>query len=97
MPRRLVAIALAAAAAAAPALAQSPLAPAPGGVSCGDFTRMDAAGRIEALSAIEPLGGEINNQDADAAQQWSNEVYKACGDDPARALADAAASALGAD
>ena len=87
--------ALALASLAAPAVAQSALTPPGGGVSCGDFAKMDAAGRIEALSAIEPLGGEINDQDADAAQQWSDQVYAACGDDPARALDDAASAALG--
>jgi hypothetical protein len=82
---------------AAPAAAQSALAPPGDGTSCGDFARMDAAGRIAALSAIEPLGGELNDQDADAAQQWSDEVFAACGDDPERPLADAASAALGGD
>jgi hypothetical protein len=85
---------------AGPAAAQTPapaLAPPPGGVSCGDFAKMDAAGRIEALGAIEPLGGEINSQDADAAQQWSDEVFQACGADAARPLSDAATAALGGD
>jgi hypothetical protein len=98
MPRILAALAFAAL--AGPAAAQAPaptLAPPPGGVSCGDFARMDAAGRIEALAAIQPLGGEINSQDADAAQQWSDEVFRACGDDAARPLSEAASTALGAD
>jgi hypothetical protein len=89
--------ALALASLAEPAAAQSALAPPGGGVSCGEFAKMDAAGRLEALSAIEPLGGEVNDQDADAAQQWSDQVFAACGDDPERALDDAASAALGGD
>jgi hypothetical protein len=82
---------------AGPVAAQSALAPPGGGVTCGDFAKMDAAGRVEALSAIEPLGGELNDQDAEAAQQWSDEVFSACGDEPERPLADAASAALGGD
>jgi hypothetical protein len=66
-------------------------------VSCGDFAKMDADARLAALSAIEPLGGELNGQDVDAARQWSDEVFAACGDDADRPLADAANAALGGD
>ena len=84
-------------AAALPALAQVAIAPPPGGPSCGEFTRMDAGTRLQALASIEPLGGEINGQDADAAQQWSDQVFSACASTPDRSLAQAAAQALGAN
>ncbi|MFO1143663.1 MAG: hypothetical protein U1E59_15020 [Amaricoccus sp.] len=82
-------------AAAMPALAQIAIAPPPGGPSCAEFTRMDAGTRLQALASIEPLGGEINSQDPDAAQQWSDQVYSACVETPDRSLAQAAAQALG--
>ncbi|MFO1208605.1 MAG: hypothetical protein U1E40_05195 [Amaricoccus sp.] len=77
------------------ALAQVAIAPPPGGPSCDEFTRMDAGTRLQALASIEPLGGEINGQDADAAQQWSDQVFSACVSNPDRSVAQAAAEALG--
>ena len=76
------------------ALAQVAIAPPPGGPSCDEFTRMDAGTRLQALASIEPLGGEINGQDADAAQQWSDQVFSACVSNPDRSVAQAAADRL---
>ena len=47
------------------------------------------------LSTIQPLGDEIDPNDAGAAQQWAAEVTRACGDHADRPLGDAAREALG--
>ena len=58
---------------------------------------MDSAWQLAALSAIEPLGGEIDAQDVDAAEQWARAVGEACADAPDKLLAQAAREALGGD
>jgi hypothetical protein len=94
-----VLLALVVAAPAVPALAQSVLEPSPlpGAPTCGGFTALDPAGRLEMLTTIQPLGDEIHAEDAGAARQWSDEVAAACAGQPDRPLADAATEALGAD
>ena len=94
-----VLLALALAATAAPARAQSVLEPSPlpGAPTCGGFMALDSAGRLEMLTTIQPLGDEIDAEDANAARQWSGEVAAACAGQPDRPLADAATEALGAD
>jgi hypothetical protein len=90
--RRLV-LALALIAAGAPAPAQSPdavLNPD----TCGAYTAMDTAGRIQVLTTIEPFGDDIDAEDQDAARQWADEVAAACANHPDRLLTDAAAAAM---
>lgn len=89
-------IALALALAAAPALAQSP-AEELNPDTCGAFLPLDTAGRVAMLTAIQPLGDEINAADQGAARQWTEQVAAACHGHPDRPLSEAAASALGAD
>ena len=76
---------------------QNELAPDPGmdAPTCGHFQTLDFPGQIGLLSAIQPLGDEIDPSDADAARQWATEVAQACGDHADRPLADAAREALG--
>ncbi len=58
---------------------------------------MDGPGRLAVLATIQPLGDEIDAEDQDQADQWSNAVARACEADPGAALPDAAATALGGD
>jgi hypothetical protein len=76
---------------------QGELAPDPGmdAPTCGRFETLDSAGQIGMLTAIQPLGDEIDPSDADAARQWAAEVSRACGGRADRPLADAAREALG--
>lgn len=87
--------------AAPAAFAQTPLgndlAPDPGMDTplCGAFDALDVDGQIRMLTAIQPLGDEIEAGDHDAARQWAAEVATACGGKADRPLADAAREALG--
>ena len=76
---------------------QDELAPDPGmdAPRCGQFVTLDSLAQIQMLSTIQPLGDEIDPNDASAARQWAAEVTRACGDDRDRPLADAAREALG--
>ncbi len=78
-------------------LLQGDLAPEPGmdAPECGQFVDADSLQQIQMLSAIQPLGDEIDPNDTAMAQQWAGEVTKACGSDRNRPLADAARAALG--
>ena len=89
-------LALALLLAAAPALAQTP-AEVLDPDTCGGFTPLDTAARVQMLTTIQPLGDEIDAADRDAARQWADAVAAACAGRPDRPLADAAASALGGD
>jgi hypothetical protein len=83
---------------AAPALPQNVIGENPvleGGVDCGAFVRMDSVARMSALSAIEPLGGELPGADPTIAAQWAADVATACEGDPERPLDAAARQALG--
>jgi hypothetical protein len=73
------------------------LAPAPGmgAPKCGEFVTLDSLEQVRMLSTIQPLGDEIDPNDADASRQWAAEVTAACGDHPDRPLAEAAREALG--
>ena len=86
-------------AAAAPTMAQSALSPdpPPGAKTCAEFMGMNSTARLEALTAIQPLGDDLQGADPVIAAQWSGEVASACARDPNLPLADAAAQALGAD
>ncbi len=97
--RRAVLAGAVAAGIAGSAVAQDAPAPEPQGgpVTCGEFASMDSVGQLAALSAIEPLGGEIDAQDVDAAEQWAKSVGAACADDTGKPLAEAAREALGGD
>jgi hypothetical protein len=90
-------LALALVALAAPALAQVSPDPLPGATTCGAFTAMDSAARLQALTATQPLGDDLGGADPALAGQWADEVAAACAGHPERPLADAAAQALGAD
>ena len=76
---------------------QKELAPDPGmdAPTCGSFGALDSLGQIQMLTTIQPLGDEIDPNDAGAARQWAAEVAQACGGDRDRPLADAAREALG--
>lgn len=76
---------------------QDELAPDPGmdAPKCGQFVTLDSLAQIQMLSAIQPLGDEIDPNDAAAAEQWAAEVTRACGNHGDRPLADAARQALG--
>ena len=79
-------------------LAEETAAPPAGGpVTCGEFQGMDSSGQLAALSAIEPLGGEIDAQDIGASQDWAKAVGNACEGAPEKALEDAAQEALTAE
>ena len=65
------------------------------GETCGEFVGMDPAARLEALAAIELLGGELADADPALVRQWAHEVAAACAGHPDRPLSDAAARALG--
>jgi hypothetical protein len=84
---------------AAPAVAQSVLSPdpMPGATTCAEFTAMSSAARLQSLTAIQPLGDDIEGADPAMAGQWSDEVAAACARDPELPLADAADQALGGD
>ncbi len=83
---------------AAPGLAFGQDAEPTGGpATCGQFLTMDLAARIGALTAIEPLGDEIDPGDEAASKQWAEQVANACAGSPDRQLSDAAAQALGGD
>lgn len=77
------------------ALAQE--APAGGPVTCGAFVTMDSTEQLAVLSAIEPLGGEIDAEDVAASQDWARDVTEACAGKPDRTVEDAARAALGGD
>ena len=81
---------------AAPALADDPASLA-AGPTCEAFLAMDGPARLAVLATIQPLGDEIDAEDQDQADQWSNAVARACEADPGAALPDAAAVALGGD
>ncbi len=66
-----------------------------GGPTCGAFVAQDSVGQAAMLSTIQPLGDEIDPNDADATRSWAKGVADACGDDPDRPLAEAARQALG--
>ena len=83
-----------AAAGAAVAQTLAPLDAGPGVATCGEFRKLDMAGQVAALTAIERLGDEIDPADEGAAQQWADQVAEACGDEADRPLEDAAAAAL---
>lgn len=81
--------------AALPASAQIAAEPGIGGDSCAEYLAMEGYdARIAALSAIQPLGDEINATDDGIAHQWADQVAGACEGHPDRSLADAAAAAL---
>jgi len=84
-------------AASGQATLQDELAPEPGADAprCGEFVTLDSLRQIQVLSTIQPLGDEIDPNDADAARQWADEVTRACGDHRDRPVADAAREALG--
>jgi hypothetical protein len=84
---------------ASPTLAQNALSPDPllAGTTCGEFAGMDSAARRQALSAVEPLGGELTEADPVLVRQWADEVAATCANHPDRPLSDAAARALGGD
>lgn len=72
----------------------APLDSGPGVATCGEYRKLDMAGQVAALTAIEPIGDEIDPSDAAASKLWADQVAEACGDDAARPLEDAAAAAL---
>ena len=86
-------------ASAAPTMAQSVLSPdpLPGARSCAEFMAMGSAARLQMLTAIQPLGDDLESADPAFAAQWSGEVASACARDPNLPLADAAARALQTD
>jgi hypothetical protein len=55
---------------------------------------MDSVGRAEALSTIEPLGGEVNPDDPAESEGWSRAVSEQCRGHPEKPLAEAAREAL---
>lgn len=91
--RRMVALALA----AVPGWAVAQEASMGGPVACGAFVTMDSTEQLAVLSAIEPLGGEIDPEDVAASQDWARDVTKACAGKPDRTVEDAARAALGGD
>lgn len=88
-----VVVALAWAGAAA-GQALAPVDAGSGARTCGEYRKLDMAGQVAALTAIEPLGDEIDPADEGAAKQWADQVAEACSDDDGRPLEDAAAAAL---
>jgi hypothetical protein len=71
--------------------------PEEGAVTCGQFAVMDSLQQQAALSALEPLGGEMPDADPQLAGQWAASVGEACAGHPDRLLLDAATAALGGD
>ena len=67
----------------------------PGTMTCAQFTTLEVADQVVALSTIEPLGDEINAGDEAMAQQWAGTVTAACRDHPERLLPEAARDAMG--
>jgi hypothetical protein len=80
-----------------PALAQSVLdpGPGPGAVTCGQFSVMDSAAQLDALSAIEPFGDDMEASDTSASEDWAGNVAAACAGHPDMPLVDAARAAMG--
>jgi hypothetical protein len=76
---------------------QQELAPGPGmdAPRCGQFVALDSLEQVRMLGTIQPLGDEIDPNDAEAARKWAAEVTEACGGDGERPLAEAAREALG--
>jgi hypothetical protein len=93
-----IALTLTLAALASAAFGQDVLSPdtGPGDPTCGRFLTLGSIeAQVQMLSTIQPLGDEIDPNDADAARQWAAEVTRACGDHADRPLEEAAREALG--
>ncbi|HRW16900.1 MAG: hypothetical protein KDJ78_13790 [Rhodobacteraceae bacterium] len=69
--------------------------PEEGAVTCGQFVVMDSVGQMQALTAVEPIGGEMPDADPALAAQWAATVNAACTGHPDRLLQDVAVEALG--
>jgi hypothetical protein len=84
---------------AAPSMAQSVLSPdpLPGATTCAEFMALSSAARLQTLTAIQPLGDDLESADPAIAAQWSGGVASACARDPNLPLADAAAQAIRAE
>jgi len=81
-------------------LAQDVLAPPAAledATTCAAFEAMDSLQRVAALSAIEPLGGEMNPADPAQSAEWVRSVAEACHGAPEKRLDAAAREALGGD
>ena len=63
-------------------------------MTCAAFEKLDSLGRVQALSTIEPLGGEVNPDDPAESEGWSQSVSEACQGHPERPLEEAAREAL---
>lgn len=71
--------------------------PEAGAVTCGQFVVMDSVGQIAALTAVEPIGGEMPGADPALVAQWVATVNAACTGHPERLVEDVAMEALGGD
>jgi hypothetical protein len=69
--------------------------PGPGAVTCGEFSVMDSVAQLEALSAIEPFGDDMEAADSSASEQWASDVSAACAGHADLPLVDAARAAMG--
>ncbi len=69
--------------------------PTDGAVTCGQFVVMDSLGQMAALTAVEPVGGEMAGADPTLAAEWAARVNTACTGHPDRLLEDVAMEALG--
>lgn len=96
MHRTILAIALAIApvAQAQNVIGEPPVLEA-GGTTCAQFLPMSTPDRLAALSAVEPLGGELPGADPAIAAQWADRVAEVCRGHPDRLIEDAARTALG--
>ena len=70
-------------AAAGQELLENELGPSPSGplgdpTTCADYMVMDSRQQAQALSGIEPLGGEIDPADPAESAGWRESVMKAC-------------------
>lgn len=62
--------------------------------SCGQFITMENTVQMELLSQIAPFGDDMDAEDRGAAQDWVDEVSKACAGHPDLALTEAARQAM---
>jgi hypothetical protein len=75
-------------------LGPSPSGPLGDPTTCADYAVMDSLQQAQALSGIEPLGGEIDPADPEESAGWRESVMKACEGHPDRPLSVAAEEAL---